>query len=100
MSLAVKFLIPVLRSKPYTVVTRVPWRASRRRVGRGELADGQLTPSFDCLCQLSDSDAFSSLDPHECMRHFRHRGYAILSHAGAVRQLLAGHDVVILRKPR
>ncbi|MFO0852011.1 MAG: methyltransferase domain-containing protein [Gemmataceae bacterium] len=96
---AVKFLLPVLRSKPYKVATRVPWRAYRRLVGRGELVYGRLTPSFDYLCQLSDSDAFSSLDPHECMRHFRHRGYTVLSHAGAARQVLAGHDVVILRKP-
>jgi SAM-dependent methyltransferase len=97
---AVKALLPVLRSKLYKVATRVPWRAYRRLTARpGELRYRRLTPSFDYLCRIPDSDAFSSLDPHECALHFGGLGYAVLAPVGLLRQLFAGHEVVVLRKP-
>lgn len=96
----VKALLPVLKSKPYKAATQVPWRAFRRLTARrgGPLRWGRLTP-YHGEAWIADADAVASLDCHEGIFYFVGRGYACLSHPSALRQLLAGHDLVVLRKP-
>jgi SAM-dependent methyltransferase len=82
---------------PGRIVRRVAWalqsRASSFRFGR-------LKPDYQRFW-MSDSDAASRLDSHEACLFFHSRGYEVLSPGrGAVRQLLARHEPVVVRKPR
>jgi SAM-dependent methyltransferase len=94
-----KALLPVLRSKPYKFLSRVPSRVCRRltRRERNALRWRRLTP-YHGDAWISDADATSDIDCHEGIIYFTSRGYACRSHPTAARQLLAGHDVVVLEK--
>jgi SAM-dependent methyltransferase len=95
-----KALLPLLRSKLYKLLTRFPHRLWRRVTCQknNSLFWGRLTPYHGELW-ISDADATASLDSHEAMLYYQSRGYQCLSHVGAFKQLLAGHDIVVLRKP-
>jgi SAM-dependent methyltransferase len=95
----VKALYPLLRSRPYKLVTRVPWRAMRRMTASkaNPLRWGQLTP-YHGDAWIADADAVASIDCHEAILFYLSRDYHCLSHLRPVDQLLAGHDVVVLRK--
>lgn len=96
----VKALLPVLKSRPFKAAMQLPWRASRRLTARRDnpLRWGRLTP-YHGEAWIADADAVASLDCHEGILYFLSRGYSCLSHPSALRQLLAGHDVVVMRKP-
>ena len=96
----VKALLPLIRSRPYKLLTRLPWRLARRLTARpnNPLRWGRLTP-YHGESWISDADAVASLDCHEGILYYTSRGYTCPSHPTALRQLLAGHDLVVLRKP-
>lgn len=95
-----KTLLPILRSKPYKLLTKVPNRLWRRITctKNNPLNWGKLTPYHGDLW-IADADATASLDSHEAILYYQSRGYQCLSHTKVFQQLLAGHDIVILRKP-
>jgi len=96
-----KALLPVIRSKPYKLMTRTPWRVQRRLTQRrnNPLRWGRLTP-YHGDTWISDADATASIDCHEGILYFTSRNYVCRSHPSTLRQLLAGHDVVVLDKPK
>ncbi len=95
-----KALLPILTSKPYKFLTKVPYRLWRRITYRknNSLSWRKLTPYHGKLW-IADADATASIDSHEAILYYQSRRYQCLSHLGVFRQLLAGHDIVILRKP-
>jgi len=96
----VKAMLPVLRSRPYKFITHVPWRLGRRlTAGRAPgLRWTPLVPYHGPLWE-ADTDAEVSLDSHEAILYFTRRDYDCISHRRLINQILAGHDVVVLRKP-
>lgn len=97
----VKAALPVLRSKAYKALTRVPMRVIRHLTSARDsrLRWKRLRPRFDLLYKVADAEAFAQIDTYECIRWFMARGYACLSHASLIRRLCAGHDFVCLVKP-
>jgi SAM-dependent methyltransferase len=97
----VKFLLPLLTSKVYKFVTRIPWRLYRRltKSQNNPLSWQRLTPYYGDLGKIPDCDAVASLDSHEAILFYETRGYACLSHPTQWQKLMAGHDVVVLQKP-
>lgn len=95
-----KALLPLFTSKPYKLLTKVPYRFWRRITSRknNPLSWGRLTPYHGELW-IADADATASLDSHEAILYYQTREYQCLSHIGVFKQLLAGHDIVILCKP-
>jgi SAM-dependent methyltransferase len=104
----VKLMLPVLSRKPYKFLRRVPARAVRRLLTRGPrpMKWTPLTPYphpnnvYSLDKWLPDTDAAADIDSHETIMYFVRRGYQCLSHQTIWRQILAGHDDVVLRKPR
>jgi SAM-dependent methyltransferase len=96
-----KAVLPVLRSKAYKALTRVPTRAIRQFTAARDphLRWKRLRPRFDLLYKVTDAEAFAQVDPCECIRWFIARGYTCLSHSSIIRRLCAGHDFVCLVKP-
>lgn len=47
----------------------------------------------------TDSDAFTSMDPHASILFFQTRGWRVLSHPTAIARLSARHEAVVARKP-
>lgn len=96
----VKALLPVLKSRAYKLATRLPRRMYRRLTARRDnpLRWRALTP-YHGEAWISDADAVADIDCHEGILYFLTRGYVCHSHPTAVRQLFAGHDVVVLQKP-
>lgn len=97
----VKASLPVLQSKLFRALVRVPHRAYRRMMcPMGErLHFKRLTPNYGPE-QVSDQDACCSIDPHEVIRFFLSRGYRCLSHPTILSQLVAGGHAVVLQKPQ
>jgi hypothetical protein len=59
----------------------------------------RLKPDYERFW-MSDSDACSRLDVHEGCLFFHSRGYEVLSPgASTLRQVLARHAPVVVRKP-
>jgi SAM-dependent methyltransferase len=94
-----KALLPLIKSRPYKLLTWLPWRLLRRITRRREnpLRWGRLTPNHG-EAWISDADATSSIDCHDGILYFTSRDYSCRSHPSALRQLLAGHDIVVLEK--
>ena len=94
-----KALLPLLKSKIYKCATRIPARVGRRLTSSAKalLHWGQLTP-YHGDAWISDADAVASIDCHEGILYYLSRGYTCLSHPTAIRQILAGHDLVVLQK--
>jgi SAM-dependent methyltransferase len=97
----VKALLPVIKSKPYKLLGKLPWRVWRRLRSKGPsvLNYRKLVP-YQGADWIPDADAEVSLDSHEGILYFVSRGYQCLSHKGVLRQLLAGHDIVVLKKSK
>ena len=84
----VKALLPVLRSRPYKLLTRLPprvWRRIRARP-RNPLRWRRLIPYHGPLW-TADADATTDIDCHEGILFFETRGYACLSHRTLARSL-------------
>jgi SAM-dependent methyltransferase len=97
---AVKASLPLLRSRAWKFASKVPWRMWRRITSRrnNPLSWRPLTPHYGADW-IADADAAASLDCHEGILYYESRGYECLSHESWMRRVLAGHDLVILRKP-
>jgi SAM-dependent methyltransferase len=95
-----KALLPILRSKFYKLLTKLPYRLWRRITSQknNSLNYQRLIPYHGDLW-IPDADATASLDSHEAILYYQSRGYQCLSHLGLFRQLIAGHDFVVLHKP-
>jgi SAM-dependent methyltransferase len=95
----VKALLPVIRSRPYKFLTWMPSRILRRLTSgaNNPLRWGRLIP-YHGDAWISDADAVASIDCHEGILYYTSRGYSCHSHPTAIRQLLAGHDLVVLQK--
>lgn len=96
----VKALLPLFRLRAYKLARRLPWRLWRRLSTGPDMALRwrRLTPSRHEYV-LADQDAAADLDCHEGILFYVRRGYQCLSHPAIWRQLIAGHDFVVLRKP-
>ncbi len=95
-----KALLPLIKSKPYKLLTKLPWRVFRRITQKRDnpLHWGRLVP-YHGESWISDADAVASIDSHEGILYYTSRGYTCSSHPSTLQQLLAGHDMVILHKP-
>jgi SAM-dependent methyltransferase len=96
----IKLLLPVLKSKFYKAATRIPKRLCRETIlSKIQTVFWQrLNPRFDLMYKVSDSEAYASIDTHECIYWFLQRGYECISHPTLIKRVVAGHDVVLLRK--
>lgn len=96
----VKMLLPLVKSKPFKLLRRFPWRLWRSITSGkpSQLHWTTLNPNPNELWRGGDVDAVTSLDSHEAILYYQSRGYRCLSHPTVFRRLFAGHDLVILRK--
>jgi SAM-dependent methyltransferase len=96
-----KALLPLIRSKAYKALTRIPWRLWRQLTSAGSqrLRWNRLRPRFDLIFKVADAEAFAQIDIYECIRWFVARGYECPSHPTIAKRLCAGHDFVCLVKP-
>ncbi len=94
-----KALLPILASKPYKFLTKIPVRIWRRMTYplNPSLQWKELTPYYG-KDWIPDADAVANIDCHEAILFYLKRDYLCLSHPSVMKQLLAGHDVVILQK--
>jgi SAM-dependent methyltransferase len=94
-----KLILPLLTSKVFKFLTRVPWRIFRRIVSskNNSLSWTPLIPYHGPLW-ISDSDAVASIDSHEAILFYTSRGYECISHKNMWKQLAAGHDIIVLQK--
>ncbi len=94
-----KALLPVIRSRLYKLLTRVPPRILRHVLaGRDSpLHWRKLNPYYGDIF-IADCDACASLDSHDAILYYTSRGYECLSHRTLPARILAGHDMVLLRK--
>jgi len=94
-----KALLPIIRSKPYKFLTRVPRRIGRRAFSRWPTALRYrvLSPSMEYY-GLPDHDAYCDVDCHEGLMYFESRGYKCLTHLSYADKVLAGQDVLAFRK--
>lgn len=103
-----KFLVPLLRSKAYKVVDRLPRRMFwllyhgwRRRSSPVALRYRHIVPWFgESAVHVADSDACSQIDVFAAIQFFSSRGYKILTHETVLSQACAGHDILIAKKPQ
>lgn len=96
-----KASIAVRDRRPYQFARVLPGRlvreaqvAAGRRVG---LRYWRLQPNLDEFL-VSDSDAFSSLDPQAAAAYFISRGYRDLRRAGSRERLVYGYEPVVVQK--
>jgi SAM-dependent methyltransferase len=100
----IKLSLPVRRNLLVKAATALPARLVRRflwsRHGRPEpLRFERLYPDYERFW-MSDSDAAARLDSHEACLYFHARGYRVLRPGESpLRQILARHEPVIVRKP-
>jgi SAM-dependent methyltransferase len=58
----------------------------------------RLTPNMTRYV-YTDSDAFSSMDPHAALIFFLSRGWDVMSHPGFGRRIRVRHEALVVRKP-
>lgn len=96
-----KFLVPVTRSAPFRYARLVPRRVRREiAMARGRRLPFDfrpLKPNLDEYLE-SDSDAFSSMDPHACLAFFRSRGYDVRNDRGFLSRVLLRAVAIEVRK--
>jgi hypothetical protein len=101
----VKATLPLRRHPALKASATLPARIVRRaawalRPGPLPFHFRRLKPDYRRFW-MSDSDAASRLDSHEACLFFRSRGYEVLAPGrGTMRQLLARHEPVVVRKNR
>jgi SAM-dependent methyltransferase len=97
-----KLTLIVRDRRPYQGILVMPGRISREiQLSRGRpptFSYRKLAPNLDEML-VSDSDAFSSLDPHAVSTFFLGRGYRDLRRASAFARLLYGYEPVVVEKP-
>lgn len=99
-----KASIPVRNALWVRALFALPIRAARElrfRMAPGKplrLRYGRLTPNY-LVFWASDSDACSSLDPHETLLWFLSRGWTSPSHPDGRSRFLVRHGALVLRKP-
>lgn len=95
-----KIALPILKNKLYKAITRIPKRLIRETLLKDikTLSWRRLNPRFDLMYKVTDSEAYASIDIHECIYWFSRRGYECLSHPTFASRIAAGHDIVLLRK--
>ena len=90
-------LAKALTTLPGRVVRRAAWGASGRSPTSFKFK--KLRAEYEHFWE-SDCDACSRLDSHEACLFFQSRGYDVMQPGGGtVRQLLARHQPVVVRKP-
>lgn len=102
-----KMLVPLLRSKAYKVLERIPCRLYwfikhkfRNTKTPINLRFRSITPWMKPMeSHVADSDACSQIDVFAAIQFFTSRGYEIQSHPTFFGKVCAGHDILIARKP-
>ena len=95
-----KLSIPLRDSRPYRFAAVLPGRLRRELTGYSRplgLDLRRLEPNHDEFL-VSDSDAFTSLDPQAVAGFFISRGYSDLRRPTAARRLLYGYEPVVVAK--
>jgi SAM-dependent methyltransferase len=97
-----KALIPLRNAILWRALFELPRRLAREwrfRRGRPLAFDyGRLEPNLEAYMG-TDSDAFTSMDPHAAAVYFASRGWEVLSHPTRRARLTARHEPVVVRKP-
>jgi SAM-dependent methyltransferase len=97
-----KLSIPLRDRREYQFLRCVPGRVGRelRLLGGGPqpFRFGRLEPNLERYV-TSDSDAFTSMDPHAASVFFRSRGYRDLGRPSPRRAVLYGYEAVVVEKP-
>lgn len=99
-----KATIPLRDSRPFWFAKVLPSRLRREfALARGrrdlEFSYRRLEPNLEVFL-ASDSDAFSSMDPHAAAAYFLSRCYEDLRRPAAWRRLVYGSEPVLVAKPR
>lgn len=97
-----KLTIPLRNSAPWRFGRILPGRVRREfRLVKGHRLPFDYRPLQPNLDEYlaSDSDAFSSMDPHAMSSYFMSRGYSDLRRGDARRRLLYLYEPVEVRKP-
>jgi SAM-dependent methyltransferase/uncharacterized protein YbaR (Trm112 family) len=100
----VKATLPLRQTLLVKAAGQLPGRVLRRAIWSlhkdpTRMRFDRLRPDYERFW-MSDSDAAARLDSHEGCLFFHSRGYEILSPgATALRQLLARHEPVVVKKP-
>ncbi|KST63320.1 methyltransferase domain-containing protein [Mastigocoleus testarum] len=101
-----KFLIPLLKSKAYKFLIKIPQRLIRKLSYSffsskipTKLRYRKLNPYLGNDVFIADCDATADIDCYEGLLYFESRGYKIISHKTIISRLLAGNDLLILQKP-
>jgi SAM-dependent methyltransferase len=99
-----KLTLPIRRAAVAKAVATLPCRFARRAMwsvsgGETRFRFKRLQAEYEHFWE-SDSDACSRIDAHEACLFFQSRGYDVLQPgAGTMKQLLARHQPVVVRKP-
>ena len=97
-----KALIPLRENLLLRAASELPLRIAgelRLRRGAMPLRYGRLTPNLDEFVG-TDSDAFSSLDPHAAILWFISRGWSAPSHPTRRARMAARNGMIVVQKPR
>ena len=97
----IKLLLPILTTKVYKAVRRVPSRIFSEYLYKEglKLRWTRLKPRFDLMGKVADAEAFAQIDVYECIRWFTALGYQCISHPTMFKRVTSGHDIVCLKKP-
>lgn len=95
-----KALIPFRNALLWRALFEMPeriWRELRARVRIPAFEYKRLQPNLTEYLG-TDSDAFTSMDPHAAALYFAKRGWDVVSHPTLRARMLARHEPVVVRK--
>lgn len=97
-----KASIPIRNSFVWRALASVPRRLLtelRLRLGGAvPFSYRRLTPNMSAYV-YTDSDAFSSMDPHTAIGYFLSRGWRIVSHPDFAKRIRVRHEALVVQKP-
>lgn len=96
-----KALIPFRNALLWRALFELPqrvWREMRALARVPSFEYKRLTPNLTEYAG-TDSDAFTSMDPHAAALYFAKRGWDVISHPTLRARMLARHEPVVVRKP-
>lgn len=96
-----KASIPLREHLAFRALASLPgrmWREVRALRGPIAFSYGHLEPNLTSY-EYTDSDAFTSMDPHAAATFFVSRGWRVLSHDGLRARILARHGPVVVQRP-
>lgn len=95
-----KALIPFRNAVLWRALFEIPRRLLRetRAAAPRPFTYRRLQPNLDTYLG-TDSDAFTSMDPHAMIVYFASRGWEVLSHPTRRARLNSRHEPVVVRKP-